>query len=470
MQQYDKIVLISLDTLRSDCIGANPFKLFPDEYNLSNRLERSRLDALLEQSAFFANTISVAPYTSASHAAYFSGKWQKNNGVYDQFNSKLQATSIFEIARERGYDTIFKTDFPLVLGKYLGLSNGVDKYFIEDDVGALDQLQKSTNAFAFFHFGQIHYPYGFHSLKYGGQDYKDKVELLEKKYNITPQTAKLEDMAVETFRNEEDLRLLFRYKTIVSHLYRKGLDDILFDLYIEGINYFHAHTLNPFLDALLEQLKGQRSLIVIFGDHGEAWNSATYGHHNASDEGVLRVPLLFYASDIKPQTYTSRVRTIDLFPTLLEALGQATDDMTVDGRSLHNIIYSQATEPHREAFAGVWVNELPDIIKKTDAIFSKDGFETDSGRSIQYNACLYQGDYKYIRQYKQFVNRSEVLKDYTAQTLYDLSTLDAPKQIKNLVRMAEMERQLDTYTNIQKHQPDASEQLREYFNLQGYHV
>lgn len=470
MKPYDKIILISLDTLRSDCLGANPFKLFPNEYELKNRLERSRLDEVLERSAFFANTISVAPYTSASHAAYFSGKWQKNNGIYDQFNSKLAATSIFEIAKQQGYDTIFKTDFPLVLGKYLGLSKGVDHYFIEDDSKALAQLKKAKQAMAFFHFGQIHYPYGFHSLKYGGQDYKDKVVELEKKYNITPQSAQLDDMAVETFRDEEDLQLLFRYKTIVSHLYRQGLDNDLFDLYVEGINYFHRHTLNKFLDELTSQLESERYLLVIFGDHGEAWNSATYGHHNASDEGVLRVPLLFHASDIKPQIYTSRVRTIDLFPTLLEALGKDAKETPSDGLSLSNILCHQATEAHRDAFAGVWVNELPDIIKKTDEIFSKDGFEADTGRSIQYNACFYKGDYKYVRQYKRFVNRSEILEDYTAQDLYDMSTLDKPKPIEDAKRTTEMEQALSAYTDIQAREQDASEQLRGYFNLQGYHV
>ncbi len=37
---YDKIILISLDTLRSDCIGFNQDKLYPKEYNIKVDLEK----------------------------------------------------------------------------------------------------------------------------------------------------------------------------------------------------------------------------------------------------------------------------------------------------------------------------------------------------------------------------------------------------------------------------------------------
>ena len=77
--------------------------------------------------------------------------------------------------------------------------------------------------FSFIHFGQIHYPYGFHNLKFGGEDYIKKIEFLEKKYDIKPEEINLEDMAIETFRTKEDLSLLYRYKKIIARLKRQRL-------------------------------------------------------------------------------------------------------------------------------------------------------------------------------------------------------------------------------------------------------
>lgn len=468
MSHYEKIVLISLDTLRSDVIATNPFKLYPKEYGVTVPVNRGKLDDLLESSAFFANTISAAPYTSASHAAYFTGKWQKHNGIYDQFNSKLEAQTLFEIAHQHQYRTIFKTDFPLVLGPYLGLNKGTDEYFVEDTPGALACLRGSKKALAFFHFAQIHYPYGFHSLKYGGDAYRHKVTELEQKYNIHPGKINLEDMAVESFRDEQDLELLFRYKAIVAHLYRQRLDNDLFNLYLEGLNWFYEHVLNNFLDELLSVLDGQNYLIVLFGDHGEAWNDHTYAHHNASDEGVLRVPLLFYAPDIKPQTYVQRVRTVDVFPTIIEMMEWM--GHKVDGQSLSDILYHGTQEPDRDAFAAVWVNELRDVIRNTDSILSDKHFETDARRSIKYNACLYKGNRKYVKHYKQFVNRSERLENDGREEVFDMSSLGQVKRLEGQNIPPDISALLDDYNAIPSQQYAASEQLRKYFKLQGYNI
>ena len=107
--EYKKIIWISLDTLRADCINFNKNKLYTNEYKVKNSIDNSKLDELCAKGCFFANAISVAPYTSASHAAYFTGLWPKNNGLYDQFNSKLNAKTVFELAKRAGYTTIFKT-------------------------------------------------------------------------------------------------------------------------------------------------------------------------------------------------------------------------------------------------------------------------------------------------------------------------------------------------------------------------
>jgi hypothetical protein len=467
---FEKIIIISLDTLRSDCISYNPRKLFTQEYKLQNRLETSLFDDICKKSFFFSNAITAAPYTSASHAAYFTGLWPKNNGLYDQFNSKLKAKNLFEIASKNGYRTIFKTDFPFILGKYLNMVKGVGSYFVEDDAGALNALKRSGKSLAFFHFGQIHYPYGFHSLKYGGQNYASKLLSLEKKYNIKNEKINLEDMAIETFRGEEDLNLLYRYKKVISYLYKNALDNDLFDLYIEGINYFHKHKFGPFLDELLSVLGNKKYLLVIMADHGEAWTEETYGHHNSFDEGVLKVPMVFYSpSIIKPKIYDKRVRTVDLLPTLNDLIFK--EDARFDGSSLKEIIYENKVEDDRDAFSAVWVNEAHIVLNKIKRILKGGAITTNHSQAVKYSFCYYNSDFKYLKQYKKFINRSERLIEYDKDSLFRIigDTL-VPEKNDGMAEIMEGKGRKLNDIKVQRENILVTNRLKKYFNLQGYNV
>src|SRR5215510_12472331 len=87
---YDHVVLISLDTLRSDAMGATSGKGWPDKYGLPEQAHSTRiLDELARKGLFFPTTLSSAPYTSASHASFFTGQWPLRHGVYEFFNRSL---------------------------------------------------------------------------------------------------------------------------------------------------------------------------------------------------------------------------------------------------------------------------------------------------------------------------------------------------------------------------------------------
>ncbi len=463
---YEKIILISLDTLRADCIPSNPNKLYKNKYQLDIEIEDSILNQISKSGFFFNNAVSVAPYTSASHAAYFTGKWPKNNGLYDQFNSKLRndVKTIFKLLNENGYETIFKTDFPFILGKYLNLIKGVDKYFIEDDNAALSSIKKNKKQLVFFHFGQIHYPYGFHNLKYGGEDYVKKLNQLEKKYKIKTNEISLEDMAIESFRSDKDIEMLFRYKKIISHLYKNRRDSELFNLYIEGINYFNKKKLNGFLSKLIDLLNKENYLIVIFADHGEAWNDSAYGHHNSLDEDVLRVPIIFYSKDIKPKTYGNRIRTIDLAPTIADILGIKAD---YDGKSLKDIIYSDIVEEDREAFSAIWVNESNAVIKQIKSLLKKDKISFNKSKSIKYGASVYKNNFRYVEYYKKFANRSEELINHNSEALYKNGELVRKKDSKVLKGL---KARISTLNNINTQSNISPEEIKSYLRLQGYKV
>ena len=97
---------------------------------------------MLKAGTYYNNCFSAAPYTSASHAAYFTGLWPRHNGIYEFFNRKLIASTIFEHAKNQGYITIFQTDFPVILGKYLGFTTGIDHFLSRMKGGHIKRFLK----------------------------------------------------------------------------------------------------------------------------------------------------------------------------------------------------------------------------------------------------------------------------------------------------------------------------------------
>src|SRR3989344_3825174 len=345
MKNYTQhIILVSIDTLRADCINASPrAKKYSNKYQTKITLKTDFLDKILKSGLYFDNCFSAAPYTSASHAAYFTGMWPLKNGIYEFFNRKLIKPTIFQYAKDQGYTTIFQTDFPVILGQALGFTNGVDHYFIESEDSAFETLVKniSNNTLSFFHFGGVHYPYGFHTLKFGGKNYVNKVISLEKKYNISSKDRyKLNDILDETFRNRNDTEFLLRYKYIIEKLYSNRMYNDLFELYLEGINYFLQKRFKKFISRVKNFVDKNNAILFIFSDHGEEWNDYSEGHHNTLSDNVLRVPLIVYGKRIKPRVEERLVRTLDLAPTIIDFLPRPVktnmDGFNLNIFNLHN--------------------------------------------------------------------------------------------------------------------------------------
>lgn len=354
----DHIVLVSIDTLRADCITASPRTgAFSKKHDINFKLETDPLDEILQSGIYFNNCISTAPYTSASHASYFTGFWPLNHNIYEFFNRRLSKKTIFEHAKQTGYVTIFQTDFPVILGSYLGFTKGIDHYFIEDEIRAWNMLNenKDKKTLSFFHFGGVHYPYGFHTLKFGGNDYIQKVKELEEKYHISfKQENQLDDVLDETFRNKLDRELLLRYKLIVEKLYNERFYDDLFLLYLEGINYFIKHRFGKFITNIKKFVDDNNALLCIFSDHGEEWDQESYGHHNSLSDSVLRVPLLIYGKDVKKGVINDLVRTIDVAPTILSLLSHSPKKTLMDGTPLDIFRRFNQKTSDKYAIAQIW--------------------------------------------------------------------------------------------------------------------
>jgi choline-sulfatase len=394
-KQYDKIVFVSLDTLRSDALLSNPNPLWPEKYRSSRKLRESALDLDLREAAYFHNCISAAPYTSASHAAFFTGVWPRNNGVYEFFNRPLVTETIFTAGKKMGYRTAWKVDFPLILGPHLGLNRDVDHYLVEDDDVLIDCVQASDRVMAFAHFGSPHIPYGFHNLRFGGRRYSDRVKALEEEAGIEKQTPG--DQLVETYRDPADLELLFRYKNVVQHHYERAQYDRLFDLYLEGVDYFLHDRFERFWNRLKSALHGSSWLIVVFADHGEEYDADSYGHHNSLNDGVLRVPLAFMGHDICAATHSKRIRSIDMVPSILDRLGANNLLGELDGSSLASSIWDTAEFPVRPCIAQAYTSDTSEFVAHQQQML-RTGRHAPTLKHVLYKEAVYRGNHKLTRQ------------------------------------------------------------------------
>jgi hypothetical protein len=404
---YDHVILISLDTLRSDLLAATPQKLWPQQHPTCTGPSVGALNDLVGQGAFFPNCISAAPYTSASHATYFTGKWPVRHGVFEVFNRRLTNRTIFSVARRLSYKTILKVDFPIVLGPLLGFDRDVDEYFIEDDDAVMNSIRDCNRTFSLIHFAGLHTPYGFHNTRLAGPDYRQAVDRLERE--ITEPLPEPADQLTATYLSSEDMCLLRRYNRVIEHHYRYGRYDQLFQLYLDGADYFFRKRFTPFLERLLDMLRNRKFLIAIFGDHGEEYDEASFGHFNSVADGVLRVPVLFYGPEVLSGQYDVRVRTVDFAPTLLDLIGAPERGRPkFDGQSLADTVRKRATYPSRTAFAQAYVSDIKEYVAFQRRMLQQ-GKKVGRLRHVCYREVVHDGAFKLMRQnYKYRLHCSQL--------------------------------------------------------------
>lgn len=466
---YDVVILISIDTLRADGIACNPLRLWDREYALSRELRTPTLDELAGGGAFFTNAIAAAPYTSASHATILTGRWPPNHGSPEFFGPPIAAPTVFTAARRHGFRTLLKTDFPVMMGSHLGFDRDVDRFIIEDDDAFLDDLAAAERCCALLHFGSAHIPYGFHNSRYGGVAYQNKVEELEAEVGQAPR-AYPADVLNETYRTAEDLELLLRYKRAVIALYADGRYARLFELYLEGIEHFCRTRFARVWERLLAATAKKRRLVILFGDHGEAFHEEAYGHFNTVDEGVLRVPLVFWGDDVVPAAYDGRVRTVDIAPTVLDLQGWSTAAGALDGVSLVPSLRQRRAPAEHPAFAQAYVARADQAFRAQKQLF--DGEPVERVDHVLYREAAYGGEHKVSR--RHYVAGTENRAPVRCRPEVVLERFDdrqRPRRVSDDAKARELLLSLDAYGASGTRAPRGVEipaSLRQHLQNHGY--
>lgn len=354
------LIIISIDSLRADCIGANPDKQLLKKYKLKTKLKTPILDWFVKNGVFFNNCITVAPYTTSAHASVLTGQWPYRHGLIDFFGSKLKSKTILEILKKEGFLTLWQTDFSFLLGPILGFARGVDKFVKGDEEISFRWLKKNRQQklACFFHFADVHSPYGFHNLRWGRDDYRQKVSFLLKKYQINPdkKVDKGKHFAIADFSREEEI-LRQNYAKVIEEMHRRGLYDEIMNLYIGGINYFNKKRFRFFWQKIKELELADNSLIIVAGDHGEAWDKNNRGHflgnrRDCLNNEIIKVPLIFSGPALpRGNLIKSQVRTIDIVPTIFSLLNLKKYQRFCDGFDLSKFKNPSEDLP---AFSQLW--------------------------------------------------------------------------------------------------------------------
>jgi arylsulfatase A-like enzyme/Flp pilus assembly protein TadD len=289
------VVLITIDTLRSDHVGCYGYK----------GIKTPNIDGLAADGVRFERAFAVVPVTLPSHTSMLTGTYPMLSGMHDFSGNKLSPAqpTLASVLKQAGYQT-GAVIASAVLDSRFGLNQGFDFYydhfeFSRLDEANLDQMQRPGNVvadvaldwlqkdwltknpqkkfFLWMHLYDPHFPYQPHdpySGEYAAQPYDGEI----------------------AFADEQVGRLL-------RFLKEKGIY--------------------------------QKTVIVLCGDHGEG-----LGEHGEKTHGffiyntTMHVPLIIrLPENAGVRTISDPVSLVDLMPTVLGAVGLEVPPQ-VQGRSL----------------------------------------------------------------------------------------------------------------------------------------
>jgi arylsulfatase A-like enzyme len=293
------VLLIVVDTLRRDHLGA-----YGHERATSPQLDRLAADAVRYDAAQ-----SQAPWTLPSVAAILTGRDAAALGIANDTDVLDPGLVLLpEVLKERGYATGAVVSHRFVSADW-GFDQGFDHF---DDDHARGHLAVTSPAvteaalafleahrdrpfFLFLHYFDPHFAYleheGFRFER--GAPYQGWIE------SHTPRNQMMERLETLTDADAREMRRL--YDSEIA---------------------FTDHHIGRVLDRLRELELYDRTLILVTADHGEEFlDHGHLGHGKTLYQDVIAVPLVVRYPGRGAGVVERPVALIDLFPTVLAAVG-----------------------------------------------------------------------------------------------------------------------------------------------------
>ncbi len=273
------VLIITLDTTRADRVGCYGYAT----------AETPTLDAIARRGTLFERALAQVPLTLPSHASMMTGRYPREHGVRNNGGAALGDTlpTLAEKFREHGHRTAaFVAAF--VLDSHFGVDRGFEVY--SDDMGA-EQRKSQTQALEWQISADV---VADRALRWLESDPERPFFCWVHFYDAHDPYAPPPEFRKEG-RHPYDGELAFMDSQI------KRLTD-----------WLEAHDL------------GAKTLIVVVGDHGEAFGEhQEQGHTNFVYGENVHVPMLYAHPDVIPAGHRVKtlVETVDIFPTLLDLFG-----------------------------------------------------------------------------------------------------------------------------------------------------
>jgi hypothetical protein len=289
------VVVVSIDTLRADHIGAYGY----------HRNTTPFLDAQAALGIRYASAWSPSPWTLPSHATLLTGRLPPEHGAVEGDRAIREGGSwLPEAFRSAGYSTLGVVSSWFVSRRY-GFDRGFDSFFDFDFASERENLTQSPKAeqvfgkllalgrtlpagrpaFVFVHVYDVHYPYappGDWDQKFDRPSHEG-----ESKYRNYEWYLKhpLDPASLEHQRSQYDEELAY-------------VDDQL--------RQFH------------ERWTARRpAVFVVVSDHGEEFGErGSWGHGHTLWPEQLHVPWIVFGPGVSAEVVEGRVGLEDVAPTL----------------------------------------------------------------------------------------------------------------------------------------------------------
>lgn len=339
------LLVISIDTLRADRLGCYGY----------SRGTSPNIDRLVARGALFENAISSAPWTLPSYGSLFTGLYPASHraGVVTGREALWGKDEIAQGKGQKLSETL-RTDIPTLAktladagwktaafynNPFLDPSRRIDRGFQQytsyqfNAASGVDLAERWIEAhsqsrwFVFLHLMDPHGPYA----------------------PPAPYDEKFAGRSVDSIQGwPPDLAALRAGP--VSDETKKQISDLY-----DGEIAFADAQIGRLLDALDKSGEAARTLIVFHSDHGEEfWEHGGFEHGHALHAELLHVPLaIVFPPRLNGGAHIdSRVRTVDVFPTVLELMGLP-PPRDLDGESLLPLLDGLPTQPREALSEGI---------------------------------------------------------------------------------------------------------------------
>jgi arylsulfatase A-like enzyme len=318
------VVIIVLDTVRDDCVGAgwHGVPLTPS------------VDAIAAEGTRFTNAFAAAPWTVPSHASLFTGLHaHRHNAVHERFVLAASFTTLAERLKAHGYATAGVTCNPW-LTHSLGFNQGFDNYFevyADSKPDEHDSPKASTQAIEwlrqrsgdkrpfllFINYLDAHLPY------------TPAAEVLKR---LEPDPAAVPRSAFSIAQSERFIGGLDRLSPADLQEVRR--------VYSAEILAQDAQVARV-LDYLRRSGELDKTLLIITADHGEQLGEHGFmGHEFSLYEQVLHVPLIVRYPGVFPAGHSTPTAAslIDVLPTIIDIVGLDPPAEPLPGHSLRLLL------------------------------------------------------------------------------------------------------------------------------------